>query len=214
MSDGSAAGGYPGPMTSPPSLRERKKSATRQAIEDAAWELFAERGYEATSVNDIAARADVAPRTFFRYFPTKDAVLYGELDDALEVLADTFRSRPTDEPVLASLLASIDAMAATFQKDRKRMLQRFELQRKASGGGDPGEHARERFRAVVYDLVLEREADKPDAELRARLVTGVLTMLQSVANDYWLEHGARDDIHDVGDRCITLLTAMLRDQLS
>ena len=191
------------------SLRERKKSATRQAIEDAAWALFAERGYEATSVNDIAARADVAPRTFFRYFPTKEAVLYGDLDDALERFADTFRGRPTDEPVLESLTASVETMAAAFQKDRKRMIQRFEIQHRATTGAEPGEYARERFQALVYELVMEREQGQPDCELRARLVTGLLTMVQSVANDYWLAHGGDDDLHEVGTHCVALLSKML-----
>ena len=191
------------------SLRERKKSATRQAIEDAAWALFAERGYEATSVNDIAARADVAPRTFFRYFPTKEAVLYGDLDDALERFADTFRGRPTDEPVLESLTASVETMAAAFQKDRKRMIQRFEIQHRATTGAEPGEYARERFQALVYELVMEREQGQPDCELRARLVTGLLTMVQSVANDHWLAHGGDDDLHEVGTHCVALLSKML-----
>jgi TetR/AcrR family transcriptional regulator, regulator of mycofactocin system len=187
------------------SLRERKKSATRQAIEDAAWALFAERGYEATSINDIAARADVAPRTFFRYFPTKEAVLYGDLDEALERFAVTFRARPTDEPVLESLIASVETMAAAFQKDRKRMIQRFEIQHRATTGAEPGEYARE----LVYELVMEREQGQPDCELRARLVTGLLTMVQSVANDYWLAHGGDDDLHEVGTHCVALLSRML-----
>ena len=98
------------------SLRERKKSATRRAIEDAAWELFSERGYAETSVDEIAERAGVAPRTFFRYFPTKEAVLYGEADEALAALADEFRSRPADEPLGVSLVAAIEQITSRFEK--------------------------------------------------------------------------------------------------
>src|SRR4051794_5159009 len=99
----------PSPGSTRPSLRERKKDANRRAIEDAAWDLFAEAGYDATTVNQIAERANVAPRTFFRYFPSKEAVLYTELDGLLEVLTQAFERRPVDEPPLVSLIEAMEA---------------------------------------------------------------------------------------------------------
>jgi len=83
-------------------LRERKKLATRLALHQAALELVAERGLDGVSVDDIAARADVSPRTFFNYFSTKDEAVLGLDPTATERLVAAFRARPaTESPVQA-----------------------------------------------------------------------------------------------------------------
>ncbi|TDD74508.1 TetR/AcrR family transcriptional regulator [Actinomadura rubrisoli] len=69
-------------------LRERKKRRTRHALATAALRLFAEHGYEETTVADIAAAADVSPRTFFSYFPSKEDVVFAEVDDRLAEVAE------------------------------------------------------------------------------------------------------------------------------
>ena len=74
-------------------LRERKKQRTAQAIEDAALRLFAEHGFQATTIADIADAAEIAPRTFFAYFPSKESVLFGDFDATFGSLAEHLDSR-------------------------------------------------------------------------------------------------------------------------
>ncbi|MEV3860174.1 TetR family transcriptional regulator [Streptomyces sp. NPDC050095] len=92
-----------------PGRREAHKAATRKALHDAARRLFEERGYERTTVRDIAAAACVTERTFFRYFPSKEDLVLGEILDLIPVMADLVRKRPTDEPPYTALLhATLD----------------------------------------------------------------------------------------------------------
>jgi AcrR family transcriptional regulator len=73
-----------------PGLRERKKQQTRQALTDAALRLFAEYGYDKTTVADIAAAADVSTRTFFSYFRAKEDVLFAGADQRTAAIAEAF----------------------------------------------------------------------------------------------------------------------------
>jgi len=86
-------------------LRERKKLATRQALHEAALRLVAERGLDDVSVEDIAARADVSPRTFFNYFPTKDDAVLGLDPDAVQRQVRELADRPADESPVEALRA-------------------------------------------------------------------------------------------------------------
>ena len=82
------------------SLRERKKLATRQSLRRVALDLVAERGFAHVTVEDIAEAADVSPRTFFNYFPSKEAALYGTDPDRVAALRERVVRQAPGEPVL------------------------------------------------------------------------------------------------------------------
>ncbi|MFE7243969.1 TetR family transcriptional regulator [Streptomyces sp. NPDC057580] len=77
-----------------PGMRDRKKARTRETIRTAALDLFEEQGFERTTVDQICRRADVAHRTFFRYYATKEALLYGY--DFGQVILGAFAKAPAD----------------------------------------------------------------------------------------------------------------------
>ncbi|MEV0344971.1 TetR family transcriptional regulator [Nonomuraea sp. NPDC050680] len=95
-------------------LRERKKRQTRQLLIRAAVRLFAEQGYEETTGAQIAAAADVSTKTFFNYFPSKEDVLFAEVEQyyglALEVIAD----RAPDDTVPQVLRRTYDRVIANY----------------------------------------------------------------------------------------------------
>ncbi|HEX2783379.1 MAG TPA: TetR family transcriptional regulator [Ilumatobacteraceae bacterium] len=190
-------------------LRQRKKDSSRRAIEDAAWELFAEQGYEETSVNDIAERADVAPRTFFRYFPTKEAVMYPQFEQLLQSVRDQFHRRPADEPVITSLFESLEMLAGSLESEDSRARERMAMM-KRPGRHPPGtEYFRTRLAEVIAELVLEREGDSDEARMRARLASGVVSLLIDTTHNCWIEAGARESMHDVGERCRGMMSDLI-----
>jgi AcrR family transcriptional regulator len=106
--------------------RAQKKRATKQAIQEHALRLFAEKGYEATTVDEIAAAAGVSHMTFFRYFPRKEEVVeYDEYDPLLEELVV---ERPSDEPPLIALHNAIRAgLEMILAADGEALLVRMRL---------------------------------------------------------------------------------------
>jgi AcrR family transcriptional regulator len=105
----------PAALAGPPvSLRERKKQATRRLLRRAALELVAERGLANVTVEDIAEAADVSPRTFFNYFPSKEAVLFGGDPDRAAELRERVATEAPGEPAL-------DALRTVLAQDSEAM---------------------------------------------------------------------------------------------
>jgi AcrR family transcriptional regulator len=150
-------------------LRERKKQRTREQIIEAAMGLFAERGYQATTIADIATAADVAPRTFFSYFPSKEAVVFHTVDRDLDGLASALRDRLPDETAFDALRRWIDGMYDNWMAEEDEAVLRKRLCREDEGltnfqGG---------VMARIQELLLEaiaRDLDEPQDSLRPRLV--------------------------------------------
>ena len=90
------------PVTTELGLRERKKERTRQLIADTARRLFAERGFEAVPVSEIAREAEVSEATVFNYFPSKEDLFYHRLEAFEEELLHAIRDRPAEESVLGA----------------------------------------------------------------------------------------------------------------
>jgi AcrR family transcriptional regulator len=104
--------------------RERNATRTRNAITDAARHLFDEQGYDGTTIEQIAEQADVAPRTVFRYFPTKESILFAEFEDVrrgiLERLDAAFAAEPGADP-LTTLLGVLDVTTAEIQERLEKL---------------------------------------------------------------------------------------------
>ena len=191
-------------------LRERKKQRTRQQIIEAAMGLFAERGYHATTIADIAEAADVAPRTFFSYFPSKEAVVFHNVDRDMGSLAEVLRNRLPGENVFDALRRWIDSMFDQWLAEGDEALLRKQLCREDTGlaNFEGGTLAR------IHDLLREAIADdlrEPPDALRPRLVAAAamaaLTSLEGSLEEKAAEQlpGAKEEALGVLDEAIVFL---------
>lgn len=156
-------------MDEPVGLRERKKQRTREQIVEAAMRLFAKRGYDATTIADIAAAADIAPRTFFAYFPSKEALVFVNTDENIDALAQALAERPEGEYAFATLRRWVDEQFAEGTIDDEAENLRKDLCRE-SAELQRVQHA---VMARVEELLrveVARDLDEPADSLRPQLV--------------------------------------------
>jgi AcrR family transcriptional regulator len=148
------------------SRRERKKDETRHRIFHAAIDLFRERGFEQTTVDDITEKADVAKGTFFNYFHRKDAVLAYLSESrllAIEENAGTFLS--TDRPATEKLIEIYTVGASAYEEDHE--LARYVLIELMSRVFEPSEESMMRWHRLIMSIIRqgqERGELQPDAD--------------------------------------------------
>jgi AcrR family transcriptional regulator len=179
-------------------LRERKKQKTRDAIQREAMRLFQEQGYEATTIEQIAAAVDISPSTFFNYFPTKEDVVFNDPYDPM--LISMFRARPRDESLgIAVRRTIVEGLATAFQHDREIILGRARLMM-----GVPALRARiweelERSQVLLCTVIAERIGCDPD-DFELRVTTMMMMGAIFAAELEWLRRGGREDLPGVVDR--------------
>lgn len=186
-----------------PGLRERKKIKTREAIRAATYALVEEQGYDATTVEQIADRAEVSPSTVFRYFPTKeDIVLTGPY---APLLLEELRGRPADEPWMDSVRYALGrALERSGREDPEVLRLRARL-----GAEVPAVRSRmfesmsetgRLLRRAVADRT-GRDPDSLDVRVFAMSLAGALTE----ALLYWAENGFAGDPGELVGRALDVV---------
>jgi AcrR family transcriptional regulator len=163
--------------------RERKRTRTRRLIQAEALRLFADNGYAGTTVEEIADAAAISPRTFFRYFPSKEDVVLWDEYDTLSL--DLLDARPPDEPLAETLRAVIREMLdGLYRRDPERLLARVRLQFSV-----PELRARLLDTQIhgVEELtpLLRRRGGAAVDELQVRVIGSALLAAVVVALDRW-----------------------------
>ncbi|MEU3509952.1 TetR family transcriptional regulator [Streptomyces longwoodensis] len=192
----------PAPDGPRPGLRERKKIKTRTAIREATYSLIEEQGYEATTIEQIAERAEVSPSTVFRYFPAKeDIVLTDEYDP---LMLEELRSRPADEPWTDSVRYVVGRAVQLSDQDLAITRLRARLMTRV-----PAVRARMLETMSVTGRMLAQavaeRAGRGTDDLEVRVYT--MSLIGGLAEVYqwWAENDMREDLYGLLDRALTVL---------
>lgn len=193
-------------------LRERKKRATRSALQLTALKLIAARGIDCVTIEDITGEVGVSPRTFFNYFATKEEALIGADPDLVPELSAALRGRPESETPLVALREVLLADAGRIQHSAKIWRLRMEL-----GASNPelfhsAASANAGIDSALAEVIAERTGTDPAIDPLPRLVTGVASAARRTALHLWARGDFADPYPDVLKRCFDGLTSLLAHQ--
>lgn len=181
--------------------RERKKARTRQQLTEAAVRLFAERGFDQTKVDDITAAADVVPRTFFRYFASKDDALVSWYDLPRDAAVAAVQSRPRGEGIVTALIAALDESARASGAQRVIRLAGQVIAKSPELRGRL-EATRAIHRRDIGNALANRLPRS--AALVAQMVAAAVMAAYTVTVDEWVAHGASGPMSDYTGPAIKL----------
>ncbi|OPY99742.1 transcriptional regulator [Bradyrhizobium sacchari] len=188
-------------------LRQRKQQETRERLTRAAMALFLERGFEATTIDDIAAAADVSRRSFFHYFASKEDVVSAWQEDAAAALVTEILARPADESMLT---AAENAIAAAIKRiDPAEAAAMSQLKR-----DNPALQARDQLKYEKLERALAeglaRRAKSKSDQPKARLVAMIATGAMRVGGESWIGEGTREKPEAFVKRTFDAIRAILK----
>lgn len=170
-----------------PGLRERKRAETHGRIQTVALKLFADRGFEATTLDDIAEAADVSRRTLFHYFSSKEDIVLSAKASVISEIEAAVASRSPDEPLLDMAEGALADMAKRFQGPDSLALARLI---KATPALQASDHAKYDLMERRLTAALAARKGLPGDDLQARMAALATVGVLKVSTEAWL---ASDD---------------------
>ena len=175
-----------------PGLRERKKQRTREQIVDAAMALFDERGFEHVTIADIAAAADIAPRTFFGYFPSKEDVVFHDFETFFGRLKERIDTRPEGEMTIEALRAFLVDVIEEMDRDDPVEQCRRRIIVASPALQEHDRHLIGRFEHAIADGIADDLGVEPGS-LRARVAAAAAAAALGELERYFDKRNPPDD---------------------
>jgi AcrR family transcriptional regulator len=189
-----------------PGLRERKRQQTRERLTRAAMALFLERGFEATTLDDIAAAADISRRSFFHYFDSKEDVVFAWHEEITAALVAEIAARPASESMLAAAENAIAAMVRQIEPGEAIAMARLKRDNPALQARDQVKY--EQLERALAEALARRAVHKAE-KLDARLVAMIATGAMRIGGELWATEGAREKPEALVKRTFAAMRAIL-----
>lgn len=186
-------------------LRARKKLRTRRTIERVALELFEAGEFDTTSIDEIAAAADISPRTFFHYFPSKEDVVLADYTIRLDQIVAALKRRPADQPPWPALRAAFLSVGADYEAERDQLLRRFHIIRSTPSVAARNLQLQARWEEAVTAAVADWLGVDPEFEIRPRIIAGAALAAMRASLHRWLTDEGDSRLPDHIAYCFDLM---------
>jgi AcrR family transcriptional regulator len=196
-------------VVAPAGLRERKKEKTREALVRAALRLFAKRGFDHVTVEDIATACEVSPRTFFRYFAAKEDVLFADGDAYRVRLLAALDEQPPDRSPVDALQAAMHELAAAYVEQRDTIRRRHRVVQSTPSLRTRAAERQQRWEADLVDHLRRSPGAADVRDLDLRLIVAATTAALRVAVEAWIEADDAGDLPTIVDDVFQQLRAGL-----
>jgi AcrR family transcriptional regulator len=194
-----------------PGLRELHRERTREALVRTALDLFDRRGFEAVTIEEIAAGCERAPRTFFRHFATKEDVLFPDMDTKRARLLEAIAHQPIDVTPFAALRGAILELAADYTDERDLLLLRHRIVEATPTLRSRAAERQQSWEASVVDQLHSTDWARHLSELDLRLLVAATTMAFRVAIEQWIADGCVGDLLPLAHATLDRIATGLRD---
>jgi AcrR family transcriptional regulator len=174
---------------------------------EVAMALFLERGFEATTLDDIAAAADISRRSFFHYFASKEEVIFAWHEETTAALVAAVAARPADETMLTAAENAITAIARQLDSDEALAIARLKQDNPALQARDQLKY--EQLERALAEALARRGGRKSDV-LHARLVAMIATGAMRIGGEIWAAEGVREKPEALAKRIFNGIRAILK----
>jgi AcrR family transcriptional regulator len=190
-----------------PDLRSLTRETVRAQIAETAWSVFAERGFDDVTVNQVAEATGISRASFFRYFSSKEEAVFVALEAMGAEIATALEERPPQEPTWEALRRAFDAATPNYASNPARSLARLNLTRETPSLRAHQLERQAQWRNLIGPALALRDGRDPD-DVRIEAVVGAALAALDAATERWALSGGQLDLTAVIDEAFAAIAEL------